>query len=155
MPRVFIISLTSSNQRLWSGFVHLLKTIQFLISICPTTPKRIRSRWEPIARDILLKRRNVQLKTDERQSGGQKLAGNGASVHNKAFRKSEWKSRYRPPDPEQTDPALSARVSQTRSADGECFLSSVCTVCVCSLPPLFFFCVRWGRVMMSVHGLEI
>lgn len=82
-------------------------------------------------------KKNTLLKTETwSEAEGRNSPGAGASEYNKASRKSDWESNYQRPATEWTDSALSARVSQTKSADGECPFSSVCTVCVCSLPSL-------------------
>lgn len=60
-----------------------------LVVVCPTVPEHTRGRWEPIARELSPARRSVQLKTGDQRSGGEKLTGTGASVHNKASRRTE------------------------------------------------------------------
>lgn len=140
------------------GFKFMQKLhVQVVVMICPITHERLGNRWEPIASDILQKKKNCSGENrDEEQSGGQKLTGTGAVVHNKASQKSEWECKFLPLATEWTGFTLPASGSQTRSADGECFLSSARTVCVCSLPSLppfirrsplrfFLFCeMRWG-----------
>lgn len=128
--------------------------VPLIVVVCPTARERIRSRWEPIACDILLnkkktfcwkQRRGAKRRVESHRHRGQRLQ---QSLPQKWMRKqisasSHWVNRLC---------VISQRVADKKRRWWVPFLVYLLRVCLQPpLPPLlsslcfFFFCeMRWG-----------